>query len=535
MIKQEKGITLVTLIITIILMIIITSTVVYTSLERFEINTSNKMINDLELLNDKVSNYYKKYGILPVLNKYTLPINFNRDVGDNNNSDYYIINLAAMEDISLNYGKEGYDNPNTSNDVYIISKVTNIIYYPKGVELKGKKYYYINKQGELKDDVPPANPEIKIISGHKNDKELYITAVEVEIVAGKDNWSGISKTNYSIVNGEEYQTKEFEGSNKIISLDSNGEYIITAYSIDEEGNGSSYVTSEKIEVHIEHEWDDGEVIEEGNCKTYELIRYTCTNQKCGATKEEKSTILGDHQFEDGDIILEPTCTTSGKRERKCAICGLKSAAITTIAPLGHKDPGGSLVVIKAATCQSTGLQGRYCTRVINGVQCKGVAYSKPLEGKHNMTGTISVYKNRAVHIKVICCSYKCGYVEIYEEWHSGKVSDRYVGGVRTNNQMMCDSTCYVDDYNAQTAFSITDEYDYDSSLEDGKKYSAEEYSEWYEEKYNTTITLRNEKYNPMGTWSTIYNSNIYKSINASDQKGKSRIVEHIKKYIKSSS
>ena len=50
--KNNRGITLVSLVITIVLMIIVASTTVYTSYQRFEINNLNKMINDIELLTD---------------------------------------------------------------------------------------------------------------------------------------------------------------------------------------------------------------------------------------------------------------------------------------------------------------------------------------------------------------------------------------------------------------------------------------------------------------------------------------------------
>ena len=116
MIKRENGITLASLIIAIAIMLIITSTTIYISFDRFEVNNLNKLSNDIELLEDKVSNYYLKYGVLPVLRvdnnaiKYNGTLNFVPNSGDNEN--YYIIDLGAMEGISLNYGKEGYEKTN---------------------------------------------------------------------------------------------------------------------------------------------------------------------------------------------------------------------------------------------------------------------------------------------------------------------------------------------------------------------------------------------------------------------------------------
>ena len=67
MIKKENGITLVSLIITIMLMLIISSTTIHVSKNRFEINNFSKMKNDIIFLDEKVADYYLKYRVLPIL------------------------------------------------------------------------------------------------------------------------------------------------------------------------------------------------------------------------------------------------------------------------------------------------------------------------------------------------------------------------------------------------------------------------------------------------------------------------------------
>ena len=213
MIKNSNGITLVSLVITIAVMIIIASITVSTSMDRFEINNLNKMINDIEFLKEKVSNYYLKYNELPVVKdtdnnsiEYT-NINFSVDTDDN--EKYYIIDLEAMGDIALNYGKEGFENLNSSDDVYIINEETHNIYYAKGIEWNGEYYHtkLSNKNlNDVEDNIPPTTPQINIISGEKyiseDGKEIYTTEVKIEIIPGKDNWSGVDKTTYSIIDGE---------------------------------------------------------------------------------------------------------------------------------------------------------------------------------------------------------------------------------------------------------------------------------------------------------------------------------------------
>ena len=130
-----KGITLVSLIVTIVVMLIVISITGNVSYERFKINKFNKMKNDIELLSDKVNNYYLTYNEIPVVKEgennlvkyeYTT-LNFSKNVNDNEN--YYIINLSAMKDISLNYGKEGFENLNKSVSFSCYSNSKSTIEY----------------------------------------------------------------------------------------------------------------------------------------------------------------------------------------------------------------------------------------------------------------------------------------------------------------------------------------------------------------------------------------------------------------------
>lgn len=233
MMKKEKGIALVSLLIVISVMTIVASTVIYVSLDRFEINNLRKMYNDIELLQDKVSNYYLKYEALPVLTQYTTTLDFETNRGDND--IYYILDLEAMEGISLNYGEKGFKNPNASNDVYIINQKSNIIYYVKGITLEGATYHTLtNSSSSINDTIPPSSPKINIISGtQKIDEDgnvYYTTDVEIEIIPGKDGTSGIAGTKYSLNGGATWN--ELGIVSNIYTLTENGLYNIKAKSYD---------------------------------------------------------------------------------------------------------------------------------------------------------------------------------------------------------------------------------------------------------------------------------------------------------------
>ena len=239
MIKKERGITLVSLVIIIGIMTIIASTVVSISLDRFEINNLRKMYNDIELLQDKVSNYYLKYEVLPVKRNNNTPIQYNYSTLDfeknsDDNEKYYILDLKAMDGISLNYGASGFEQPNTSDDVYIINELSHTIYYVKGVELKGTTYHTLMKNDLANDTIPPSSPQINIISGtQKTDEEgniYYATDVELEIIPGKDGASGVAGTKYSLDGGITWNN--LDNDDNIYTLTEDDSYTIKAKSYD---------------------------------------------------------------------------------------------------------------------------------------------------------------------------------------------------------------------------------------------------------------------------------------------------------------
>lgn len=242
--KKQKGITLVSLIITIVLLLIITGTTVYTSVDRFKINNLKKMYNDIELLDDKVNNYYLKYGGLPVIKdaknnpeSYThTALDFNKDVNDNEN--YYIIDLSAIGDITLNYGKDGYESPNGSDDVYIINEKSHTVYYVRGIEYTDGNLYHSKKvDGDINEDtIPPTTPEIKVVEGDEIIENNYETNVTLEFVPGKDNDSGVNKTTYSINGNNEQEINLLENNQYKIS--EKGIYEVTLKTYDNNNNVS---------------------------------------------------------------------------------------------------------------------------------------------------------------------------------------------------------------------------------------------------------------------------------------------------------
>ena len=150
--KDNKGINMITLSIAVILMIIITSVLVYNAKDGTKVKSLNNLYNDIEQLNNKVGSYYLEHGDIPKGVEYTNTgfidnlENTDPQKNPNNAGSYYVINLSALEGVSLNYGRDysqssSAENVNTLEDLYIINEVSHTIYYPRGIRIENKTYY----------------------------------------------------------------------------------------------------------------------------------------------------------------------------------------------------------------------------------------------------------------------------------------------------------------------------------------------------------------------------------------------------------
>lgn len=142
-IKNEKGITLTTLILTVVLILIIGGMMGYYSTSGLNLKRINNMYSDIEQIQTEVDTYYLKNNELPLLN---VSVSFSNYSNPNDNSEYYVIDLSKLGNLKLNYGKE-FENIKLSNnlenytDVYIINKQSQTIYYLKGIEFEDNTYY----------------------------------------------------------------------------------------------------------------------------------------------------------------------------------------------------------------------------------------------------------------------------------------------------------------------------------------------------------------------------------------------------------
>lgn len=170
-IKSEKGITLLILVITVIVLALISVPIIINTTDIKELQEYTYFKGDIDKLREAIEVTYTDMEDLSTIGpKYTGNISFlgasqngSLVVNPNDGLNYYVINLKNLNryrdvQIDLKYGQgnkeETYENNEyAGDDVYIINEDTKTIYYVKGVQYKGETYYRLpedfTKQTEL--------------------------------------------------------------------------------------------------------------------------------------------------------------------------------------------------------------------------------------------------------------------------------------------------------------------------------------------------------------------------------------------------
>lgn len=150
--KEKKGISLVAISVSVVVMTILLTTIAVSATS--SINNAKKVAfaNELYNIQEAANEYYhNNEAPLPVYETITINLS---NVGANidqfeQDSPYIQSNVLVLDKLELDelditdvqYGKE-----ETNNDVYAISGYTNKVYYVEGLKIGGKKYYTLNDE-----------------------------------------------------------------------------------------------------------------------------------------------------------------------------------------------------------------------------------------------------------------------------------------------------------------------------------------------------------------------------------------------------
>ena len=147
-IKGNKGITLVALAVTIVIMLILAGSITTTFTSTMELEKYNKVKEDIILLSEDVKLYYMNNNELPIYNEkvfdiatYGIPQKY---INPNDSDTYYAIDISLLaKDISLNNGSGNISKDFTSTDLYVVNEQSLTVYYLQGAVLNGVKHYTI--------------------------------------------------------------------------------------------------------------------------------------------------------------------------------------------------------------------------------------------------------------------------------------------------------------------------------------------------------------------------------------------------------
>ena len=210
--NSEKGITLISLVITIIILMILTFSVTVNIDNFANEDRRAKFQSDMRSLKEEIDQYYVREKKLPVINKYTNLSTIESVKNVNDGQDYYVIDLDELL-VDLKYGKD-YEtvktmpqNENISNllDVYIINGQSHTIYYPKGIEYSEETHYTVwNEFSDVKDKLYTIVPYIESTGTQYIDTGIVPNQdTSIEFIAspkytsGSEGWFGGRNSEFS--------------------------------------------------------------------------------------------------------------------------------------------------------------------------------------------------------------------------------------------------------------------------------------------------------------------------------------------------
>lgn len=146
--KVKKGISLVSLIISIIIMTILAGIVTISGISSVKSVALDTFALEILDIQNAVEEYRYKYGKYPVTTDYLFDTRnvedisqFSEETITDNNINFKLVDLSSIGIRNTKYG-----NNDTLKDVYVLSEKTGIVYYLTGVSYERKRYYTLTDE-----------------------------------------------------------------------------------------------------------------------------------------------------------------------------------------------------------------------------------------------------------------------------------------------------------------------------------------------------------------------------------------------------
>ena len=173
MLRENKGVSLMTAVMTVLLIIIILSTISYTAVKNTKVKDINRLYGDLRSITDEVQLYYAKHNKLPIVSDFAYRVTENNVIKEENGiiKEYSYINDAKLdfilEEDKTMFSKENLYNPNdfddsgepgkaiyyqidlskfdnltlNNNGTYLVNEKSKTVYYYDGLKIDNETYH----------------------------------------------------------------------------------------------------------------------------------------------------------------------------------------------------------------------------------------------------------------------------------------------------------------------------------------------------------------------------------------------------------
>ena len=268
--KEERGITLIELTITITVLLILASVTTQLSLGKtMELKRYNAVKSDIIELTEAVQTYYMEKGELPLEDADTqvefMPPEDNKNPNDS--GEYYEIDVSLLESVNIQ----------NKRNTYIVDKQSLTVYCQEGVEYQGKTYYTILDNDETTDYYNQVDlPIISIVTFESDNSINKYWATEGDIVTLK------LFTNYEIS-----PTVKINGTNVNIDWSEDRRTGTATYKVGEiktpdtkiEFSISNYTTNGKVGETIDRPtFSDGITLK---MNTWEIMKVSLNTEAIG--------------------------------------------------------------------------------------------------------------------------------------------------------------------------------------------------------------------------------------------------------------